>query len=251
MWVQATWIPVLDDTGQVIRIVEVGTDVTARRTGELDMAGRIRAIDRAQAVIEFDMHGTVVTANDNFLDLMGYRLDEVVGCHHRMFCPSNYATSPAYRAFWTALGKGEFRADRFMRHGRDGREVWLQATYNPVLDTAGIPRRVVKLATDITAQVRLEAEVRARLEEVETFQRQLQAHRAQQDGMLERLAEIVSAIGRIASKTNLLALNATIEAARAGDAGRGFAIVASEVKKLAADTRDATTRAAAMMGGPG
>lgn len=184
------------------------------------------AICRSQGVVEFAPNSTILWANDVFLEPMGYKLAEVAGKPHRIFCEPGYASSPAYEVFWQQLGRGEFHGGEFQRVTKDGREVWLQATYNPVLDSDGRPERILKISADIT---------RAK----------------QQAAKLERtifqLGEIVRTINGIASQTNLLALNATIEAARAGEAGRGFAVVASEVKKLATDTRLATEKATAMM----
>lgn len=125
--------------------------------------------------------------------------------------------------------------------------MWIQASYNPILDGDGRPRKVVKIASDVTRQVLLEQEVQARLAEADIFQLELQEGKTQLEDTMAGLAGIVSSIGQIASQTNLLALNATIEAARAGEAGRGFAVVANEVKKLAGDTRSATEKAGRMM----
>lgn len=186
------------------------------------------AICRSQAVIRFDPSGTILWANDVFLRLLGYRLDEVVGRHHRIFCQHGYGETADYAAFWQKLKRGEFDAGEYERRRRDGTSVWLQATYNPVFGGDGQAASILKIATDVTAATGL----RTRLE-----------------AMLGQLASIVQTIDDIASQTNLLALNAAIEAARAGDAGRGFAVVAQEVKKLATDTRIATERAAGMMGG--
>ena len=184
------------------------------------------AICRSQAVIEFDPRGIILWANPLFLDTMGYALDDVVGRHHRIFCDEAYAASAVYAEFWRKLGAGDFDAGEYKRLGRDGREVWLQATYNPVFDADGRVQRILKIATDTTPSKTLRAELKT---------------------MVDGLVEIVDGIGVIANQTNLLALNATIEAARAGEAGRGFAVVAAEVKKLAGDTRSATDRARAMV----
>ena len=213
-----------------------------------EIAGRMAAIDRSQAIIEFDLAGTVLAANDNFCRLFGYAENEIVGRHHRLFCDPLYTRSTEYRQFWDKLGRGEYDAGRYCRRARDGSEVWIQATYNPIFDTLGNPLKVVKFASDVSGQVALEQEVRARLEDVE----QLRATADDQHEALRRtianVAAIVDAIGQIAHQTNLLALNATIEAARGGDAGRGFAVVANEVKKLAGDTREATNRARGLIG---
>jgi methyl-accepting chemotaxis protein len=205
------------------------------------------AICRSQLVIEFAVDGTVLWANDLFLGAVRYALPEVQGQHHRMFCDRELAASQAYREFWRQLAQGRFQADRFLRHGKGGHPLWMQATYTPVLDDAGRPAKIVKMATDITREVMLEQEVQMRLAESRSLEEAMQSHRRQLEGTMDELARIVATIGDIASQTNLLALNATIEAARAGDAGRGFAVVATEVKKLANDTRQATQQAAAMM----
>nr|WP_301337977.1 methyl-accepting chemotaxis protein [Sphingomonas sp. AP4-R1] len=205
------------------------------------------AIDRSQAVIEFDLDGRITKANRNFLAVFGYEKADILGQHHSLLCDEAETRSAAYADFWRRLSRGEFNAGRYRRIGRGGREIWIQASYNPILDAEGRPRKVVKIATDVTRQVKLEREVQSRLEEGQRFQAELQRGKERLEGTMAELATIVTAIGGIAVQTRLLALNATIEAARAGEAGRGFAVVANEVKKLAGDTRHATERATGMM----
>ena len=115
-----------------------------------DAVAQSAAINRSQAVIEFQMDGTIITANQNFLDAMGYRLDEIQGKHHQMFAPPELRGSEAYKAFWASLNRGEFQAGEYKRVGKGGREVWIQASYNPIMDNAGKPVKVIKFATDIT-----------------------------------------------------------------------------------------------------
>jgi methyl-accepting chemotaxis protein len=153
VWLQASYNPVLDKDGEPIRVVKFATDVTAAKLQTAEYEGKIRAIDRAQAVIEFDLEGRVITANKNFLDIFGYSLDDVVGKHHRIFCDPGYAESPEYAQFWQKLGRGEYDADEFKRITKDGAEVWLQASYNPIFDMEGRPLKVVKFASDITVEV--------------------------------------------------------------------------------------------------
>ncbi len=205
------------------------------------------AICRSQAVVEFGLDGTVLWANDRFLSVMEYRLEDVQGRHHRMFCTTDDATSPEYAAFWRKLAGGAFDGGLYRRLSRTGGERWLQATYNPILDETGRPSKVVKIATDISLQVRLEQEVQQRFDEGMQFHRQLQTQRNALQGAVTQLSGIVATIGGIAAQTRLVALNAAIEAARAGEAGRGFAVVATEVRKLANDTRAATERASVML----
>ena len=151
MWLQATYIPVRGLGGRVAKVVKFATDITDARQRAADHEGQVAAINRAQAVIEFDLDGTILAANTNFLSVMGYAPDEVLGRKHVMFIPLEERDTPAYRAFWEALRRGEFQAAEFRRLGKDGREVWIQASYNPVLDPAGRLVKVVKFATDITA----------------------------------------------------------------------------------------------------
>ena len=153
IWLQASYNPVLDKDGKPVRVVKFATDVTASKLQIAEYEGKIRAIERAQAVIEFELDGTVITANENFLNIFGYKLDEVVGKHHRIFCDPGYAESLEYARFWQKLGRGEYEADEFKRLTRDGAEVWLQASYNPIFDMEGRPLKVVKFASDITVEV--------------------------------------------------------------------------------------------------
>ncbi len=165
VWIRASYNPVFDAHGTAYKVIKFATDITADRARQAEFEGKVRAMDLAQAVIEFNLDGTVIAANDNFLNTLGYSLDEIRGKHHRMFCEADYAASPTYRDFWGKLNRGEFDAGRYKRIGRGGREVWIQATYNPILDASGRPYKVVKFATDITQQVELEASVKRRAED--------------------------------------------------------------------------------------
>ncbi|MCJ2050478.1 PAS domain-containing protein [Methylobacterium sp. J-070] len=153
VWIQATYNPVLDAAGRPSKIVKFATDITAHKLRALDLEGQITALHRSQAVIAFALDGTVVSANPNFLDAVGYRLDEIVGRHHGLFVDETERLGEPYRAFWAALARGEYQSGEYRRIAKGGREVWIQATYNPITDADGRPIRVVKFATDITAQV--------------------------------------------------------------------------------------------------
>jgi methyl-accepting chemotaxis protein len=249
VWLRASYNPITDLHGRPCKILKVASDVTSETLVAGEAMARLNAIDLSQSVIEFDLTGRVLAANDNFLRLFGYHREEAVGAHHRIFCDPDYVQSQDYRDFWHKLGRGRFDTGRYPRVTRDGRVVWLQATYTPILDAAGMPVKVVKFATDVTEEVALAAEVRARLADSQAFRDEAHARRAEVETILSRLTEVVETIAGIATQTNLLALNATIEAARAGDAGRGFGVVAQEVKKLAADTRVATAAARSLITG--
>ena len=159
MWIRATYNPILDADGKPVKVVKFANDVTTEKLRNVEFAGRLAAIDRSQAVIEFDLDGRIRTANENFLNTVGYTLDEIVGRHHSMFCTDEYARSEEYRDLWADLRNGEFRSGRFHRLGQDGRDVWLQSSYNPILDLSGRPVKVIKYAYDVTEQVRLEQQL--------------------------------------------------------------------------------------------
>ena len=152
VWIQATYNPLLSN-GKPYKVVKFATDVTATKLESANAIGKIEAISRAQAVIEFTPAGEILTANGNFLDVVGYRLDEIRGKHHSMFCEPAYTGSPAYREFWAKLASGQFVAEEFKRIGKGGRVVWIQASYNPIFDMNGRVFKVVKFATDITSRV--------------------------------------------------------------------------------------------------
>jgi methyl-accepting chemotaxis protein len=213
---------------------------------ELEAASVWRAIDRSTAIITFDTDCRVTGANDNFLALFGYRFGDVEGRHHRIFCDTAYAQSREYLDFWARLLSGQFDTGAYCRRDAKGQEVWIRGSYNPIYGPDGVQTGVIKFANDISAErgaiaAREDAEQRLRLQESD--------RRAGVERVLSEVGGIVESIAGIARQTNLLALNATIEAARAGDAGRGFSVVAAEVKKLAVDTQEATGRARAIIAG--
>jgi methyl-accepting chemotaxis protein len=167
IWIQASYNPVLNKSGKVTRVVKIATDITEQKLRTADIEGQINAINRSQAVIHFELDGTILDANENFTGAVGYSLNEIKGQHHRMFVDPAYAASSEYRQFWAELAEGQFKSDEFKRFGKGGNEIWIQASYNPIFDAAGRPFKVVKFATDITAQVmerQRRAETQARID---------------------------------------------------------------------------------------
>jgi methyl-accepting chemotaxis protein len=271
IWILATYNPILDETGKPFKVVKFATDVTAQKLKAADSDGQIAAIRKSQAVIEFNMDGTIRTANANFLEAMGYTLAEVQGKHHGMFVAPNERNTPEYREFWNRLNNGQYQAAEYKRIAKGGREIWIQASYNPILDLNGKPFKVVKYATDVTVQAVLRKkaenargfiatvadgseEMSASIREISETMTKSKANAAAATGRIDAadqqaqklndaaqaMSGIVELIGNITGQINLLALNATIESARAGEAGRGFAVVASEVKNLANQAKHAT-----------
>jgi len=273
VWILASYNPILDEKGKPFKVVKFATDVTQQKLRTADLAGQIAAIGKSQAVIEFNMDGSILTANENFLNALGYSLGEIQGKRHSMFVEASERDGAAYREFWANLNAGLYQAGEFKRIGKGGKEIWIQASYNPILDLNGKPFKVVKYAADTTAQViaRKRAEsVRGMMETVAAGAEELNAsvreisetmtksrqtaseavvrvdaadQQAQRlSAASESMGGIVELIGNITGQINLLALNATIESARAGEAGRGFAVVASEVKNLANQAKQATDK---------
>jgi len=150
VWIQGAYNPVFSRSGKVTRIIKCAIDITEQKTISSEFSGQMAAVNRAQAKIEFNLDGTIITANDAFLNTVGYSLPEIQGAHHRMFVDVKYAASEEYRQFWSRLNQGQFEQAEYQRIGKGGRIVWLQATYNPIFDLNGKPYKVVKFATDIT-----------------------------------------------------------------------------------------------------
>ena len=155
IWINASYNPIFDTDGHPEKVIKFATDITESRNRNAEFEAKINAINRVQAVIEFCLDGTIIDANENFLAVTGYKLDEIQGLHHRIFCDPEHAASPEYKKFWQRLSKGEFVAGEFQRVANDGSTVWINASYNPVFNASGNPTKIVKYATDITEQVRL------------------------------------------------------------------------------------------------
>lgn len=267
IWLEATYFPVVDQNGNLTHIYKIATDVTDQQAELCTLRSVSLALDHSMATIEFTPSGEIIGANSNFLKTMGYSLNEIVSKHHRMFCNDKfYDENPT---FWADLGNGKTSSGLYTRRTATGEDIWLEASYNPIIDDAGKVVKVIKFATDTTErELRNIAVVEAAELSFSTAEETAEIARngaesltnALKDSdeiveqvnktneLLERLNEqsksivaIVTTIGSIADQTNLLALNAAIEAARAGDQGRGFAVVADEVRQLAARTSKSTS----------
>ncbi|WP_408589642.1 PAS domain S-box protein [Novosphingobium sp.] len=163
VWIRATYSPILDLNGTPRGIVQFAHDITTQRQKDAEFEGKVRAMDRAEAVIEFELDGTIIDANTNFLNLTGYAREEIVGRHHRIFCDAQTANDDAYKAFWAGLGRGEFDKGEYKRLCKNGEEIWIQASYNPIFDADGKPFKVVKFASDVTAEKHQSNDHQARL----------------------------------------------------------------------------------------
>ncbi|MFS1165602.1 PAS domain-containing protein, partial [Aeromonas salmonicida] len=167
IWIRGACSPVLDAEGQLTRIIIYAMDLTGQKQLTASFEGQLNALSRVMGKVEFSLDGTILDANPRFLDIVGYRLEELKGQHHRLLVDPDYAQSADYRTFWETLRRGEFLAGEFCRLGKQGQEVWIQGSYNPVLDLNGKPSKIVKFATDITAQVEQHRQLKRAMVEAE------------------------------------------------------------------------------------
>ncbi len=220
IWIESSYNPLIGRDGKPFGIVQYAnanfivkfaTDITRQKAEDAESAGQVAAIRKAQAVISFTLDGVILDANENFLNAVGYTLDEIRGRHHEIFVDAATRGSADYGAFWAALKRGEFQAAQYRRLGKGGREIWIQASYNPILDASGRPYKVVKFATDITAQIRL----------LETLRRMIDTN----------FLEIDQAVGRT-SEESARALEA---ATRTRDSVQGMAAATEELAASVAE----------------
>lgn len=235
VWLQASYCPVPGPGGQVTRILMIATDITESARLAADHAGQVAAISRSQAVISFTLDGHILDANANFLGATGYGIEEIRGRHHRMFMDPAEAALPAYAELWAQLARGEFRQGQFRRLGKGGREIWIEAAYTPILDAAGRPMKIIKYATDITAQMQdrqrrhsLGQEVDAELRDVVGSVTVTRSRAAEAVG---RSRETAASVQAVAAGAEQLAASVSEISRRIGEASRSTTAATGEAER--------------------
>ena len=243
VWIRASYNPIRDVTGKLYKVVKYAVDVTEEQNRAAEFEGRINAIDKAQAVIEFTLDGTILKANDNFLQTVGYTLNEIKGQHHRMFCEAAYASSPEYSVFWQKFKRGENDAGVYKWLGKGGKEIWIQAAYNPIFDPNGKPYKVVKYATDITAQRRAQAEMEQLVVEAQAVLGRL----AENDLTQEMTGAYQGELGKIKTSINAVVHNLATTLVTVRDAAEGVSSGAEQITKGNEDLAQRTSEQASAL----
>ena len=228
IWIQAVYAPVKDEMGRVFKLVEIATDVTAEKVRGADFEGQLAAISKSQATIEFGLDGTIQTANENFLITMGYSMEEVKGRTHSMFVEESFRSSSEYREFWAKLSRGEYQSGEYKRVGKGGKEVWIQASYNPILDLNGKPFKVVKYATDVTAQANTREALKSLLSTVSDNATALA-------GASEELSSVSTTMSATAEETSV---QANVVSAASEEVSKNVQTVACGVDELNAAIKE-------------
>ncbi len=241
IFIQASYTPIKDKTGKVYKIIKFAQDITKRKLQNLDYLGQIEAIGKSQAVIEFDMKGIILKANENFLITMQYKLEDIIGKHHSIFCEDSYKNSNDYKNFWQKLNEGKFDAGEYLRIGNNSKKVWIQATYNPIMGADGKPFKVVKYATDITNRKNLTFEIENNVQNLtksleylsKTTTSMSKRAKVTMNGSKEvssSIIEINDSVSNISKKVEAM-LSSIISISKSSDDGKKIAIEAREQSK--------------------
>ena len=228
IWLQASYNPIVGPDGKPFKVVKYATDITAQKVQVADMSGQLAAISKSQAVIEFTMDGTILTANQNFLSVLGYSLGEIKGQHHRMFVDDQHRNSTEYRDFWAQLNRGEYVSAEFKRVGKGGKVIYIQASYNPILDVNGKPCKVVKFASDVTAQVAMREDMKSVVSDVAKNAQSLSSSS-------EELTRVSQTMGATAEETST---QAGVVSAAAEQVNKNVQTVATAAEEMSASIRE-------------